>query len=147
MLRTSRPKALVGIALVSLLAVASADAGGGEEGDWELGLYSGLSAPDSYGGFDPDGALLYGLRVGYFFTDRWSVEGSWQTISTEGDVSGGSDDLDLSALRVNALYNFRPDEKFRWFLTAGLGSESTEIPAVDIDESNLSYNLGGGFRW
>ena len=146
MRHASRPKAVVGIALLSLLACAPVLAEGGEDGDWELGVYSGLFAPDSYADLDPDGGLVYGLRVGYFFTDRWSVEGSWQTLDSESDELGG-DKVDLSALRVNALYNFRPDEKFRWFLTAGLGSESTEIPDADIDESDLSYNLGGGLRW
>jgi OOP family OmpA-OmpF porin len=92
------------------------------------------------------------VRGGYFLTDRWSVEGSWQTLSTEGNMAGPDPDVDLDARRGNILYSFRPGKKFRWFLTVGIGLESIDASDVnasapDVDESAFGYNLGGGGRW
>jgi OOP family OmpA-OmpF porin len=133
--------------LVMLGASSAAFAAGGEQKDWDLGLHFGYVNPDSYGGLDPDNSDLWGIKVGYFFTERWSVEGAWQQASATGDVSGPDPDVDLDSLRVNGLWNFRAAKKFRWFLTAGLGREYVKAPDVDVDESDWSYNLGGGARW
>src|SRR5262245_5057392 len=111
-------------AMVLLVCAAAAPAfagGGGVDGDWEGGLYMGTAHPDSYDPLDPDNGTLYGVRLGYFFTDRWSVEGSFQGFGSNGDVAGTSPELDFRALRFNGLWNFRAEKKFRWFLTAGLG--------------------------
>lgn len=136
---------LVTAAILCGWAAPALAGGGGVEGDWELGAYLGSSHPDSYNPLDPENGDLYGARVGYFFTRHWSVEGSYQAFSTEGKIGGQTVDVNLDALRVNALFNFRPDKKFRWFLTAGLGSEKTE--SDDISESDLGVNVGGGARW
>jgi len=138
---------LLPIALALLCLGAPAFAAGGEEGDWEFGVYTGTLHPDSYNSLDPDSGLLYGLRFGYYLTSRWSVEGSYQSLGTEGDVSGQTPSVDLKAFRANILYNFRPDKKFRWFLTAGLGNESVKSDDADISESDIGWNAGGGGRW
>ena len=137
--------------LCSALAPAPAQAemmigGGGVDGDWEVGAYFGRVYPDSYDNLDPENANVWGLRVGWFMTQRWSVEGSWQTVGSQADTSG-SPDLDLNSLRANILYNFRPEKKFRWFLTAGLGQESAESDDLDLDAKDLGWNYGGGARW
>ena len=134
--------ALLGTALLPAPAAAK----GGEKGDIEFGPYAGAIYPDDYDSLDPDGGLFYGVRGGYWFTDRWSVEGSWQTFSTSGDFAG-DDDVDLKSLRANGLYNFRPGKKFRWFLTGGLGHEKVEADGLDVSETGFSWNLGGGARW
>jgi OOP family OmpA-OmpF porin len=153
-MRTSRllpaaaAAAVVASAAVATLAFAPpAFARGGEEGDWEIGLFAGQLKPDAYNPLDPKDAAIYGFRGGYFLTDGWSVEGSWQTASSEGSVSGPDPDVDIDALRGNILYNFRPGKKFRWFLTAGIGLESVDAGDANIDESAFGYNLGGGGRW
>ncbi len=136
------------LAVVLLCSVAPLFAGGGgDDGDWELGAYWGVVTPDSYNGVDPDGGSLYGVRVGYFLTPRWSVEGSYQKFSTTGDLSGTESDVELNALRANILFNFRPAKKFRWFMTAGLGSEATKANDLNIDQTDFSYNVGAGGRW
>ena len=135
--------------VVAALTFTSAPvfAHGGEKGDIEIGFYFGQEKPDSYNPLDPEDAPLWGVRGGYFLTDRWSAEGSWQTSSTQGNMAGPDPDIDLNAFRGNILYNFRPDKKFRWFLTAGIGLESIDAGDVNVDESAFGYNLGGGGRW
>jgi len=134
-------------ALLLCSAVPLFAGGGGDDGDWELGAYWGVVQADTYNGLDPSGGSLYGARVGYFLTRHWSLEGSYQKLSTTGDVGGGEPDVDLNALRMNILFNFRPQSKFRWFLTAGIGSETTKATDVSIDQTDFGYNVGGGGRW
>ena len=133
-------------ALVLLVTASPAAAKGGEKGDIEVGPYVGMISLDDYDGLDPDGGLLYGVRGGYWFTDRWSVEGAFQVFSTDGDIPGDSD-VDFTSFRANGLYNFRPGKKFRWFLTAGIGHEKIEADGADVSETGFSWNFGGGARW
>src|SRR5215470_7499470 len=88
-----------------LLAAAPAAAGGGEKGDWEFGPYVGYGWLDSYQGVAPDNDFLWGARVGYFITENWSAEASWQQMKTK--PSGSGPDFKVDALRLNALYTFR----------------------------------------
>ena len=55
---------LAALALLCCAAVPALAGGGGEDGDWELGAYTGPAPPDSYNPLDPDNGLLYGARVG-----------------------------------------------------------------------------------
>ncbi|HZN02178.1 MAG TPA: porin family protein [Candidatus Polarisedimenticolia bacterium] len=135
----------------AILLLASATtpalANGGDIRDIEVGVYAGSMSPDSYDSLDPDNGTFWGLRGGYFFTPRWSVEGTWQDFSTEGDVAGASPDISLKSLRANGLMNFRAKKKFRWFLTIGLGKEKIESDDLDVSEKALGWNYGGGARW
>ena len=134
--------------LAALLCCAlPAFAGGGEKGDWEIGAYMGAESFSDYNGIDPQSGTFYGLRGGYFFTPRWSVEGAYEWLGTEADVDGPNPDIDLNSLRFNGLWNLRADKKLRWFLTGGIGREYTKSSSLDLDESDWSYNLGGGARW
>ena len=139
-------RALAGAALLFLLAPAAAFAKGGQERDIEAGVYFGSMSPDSYDSLDPDNGTFWGIRGGYWFTPKWSVEGTWQSFSTEGDVAG-SPSIDLNSLRANGLWNFRAGKKFRWFLTLGLGTEKVKSDDLDISESAFGWNYGGGARW
>lgn len=61
-----------------LVATAPAGAGGGEQGDIELGIYGGYGWPDDYsstaGARNPEDDVLFGARIGGFFNPRWSLE-------------------------------------------------------------------------
>jgi outer membrane protein with beta-barrel domain/thrombospondin type 3 repeat protein len=136
------------IVLAALLCCAlPAFAGGGDIHEIEVGLYAGAMSPDNYNGLNPEGTTFYGVRGGYFFTPKWSVEGAYQWSSTQADVSGPNPDMDLNSLRFNGLWNLRAGKKFRWFLTAGLGREYTKASDLNLDEKSWSYNFGGGARW
>ena len=139
------------LALVATLLVAAgpAFAGGGEKGDWELGVYGGYGWLDDYGIFHPKNNALFGARAGYFFTPQWSFEVSGQHLGTETefDLLGVENvDMHLDALRLNGLYNFGAGKPFRPFLTAGVGYEKTDV--VDYGQScDFGFNAGGGVRW
>ena len=137
--------------LIAALLVAAVPAfgGGGEGGDWELGIYGGYGWLDDYGMFKPKDGFLYGARVGYFFTPNWDLELSAQRLSTNTDfeILGVQDvDVDLDALRLNLLYNFAAGERVRPFLTAGVGYERFDTEGFG-QSCDFGLNAGAGVRW
>ena len=139
------------LALVAavLMAAGPTFAGGGEGGDWELGIYGGYGWLDDYGIFHPDDGFLYGGRVGYFFTPNWNLELSAQRLptTTEFEMPGVQDvDVNLDAVRLNLLYNFASGERFRPFLTAGIGRERFATEGFG-ESCDIGLNAGAGFRW
>jgi outer membrane protein OmpA-like peptidoglycan-associated protein len=140
--------------MVLLLSAPVAFGSGGQDGDWELGLFAGYGWPDDYVRqgellpLHPEDDLLYGARLGYFFTPGWSIEASYQMLSTS-TCFGGVDpdvDMDMESARLNMLYNFKPGESFRPFLTFGAGLETTDVSSL-LNEDDFGYNVGGGLRW
>ena len=133
-----------------LLTAVPALADNGEKGEWELGIYGGYGWLDDYGFFRPKDDTLFGVRAGYFFTPAWSLEGSYQRLSTRTNIDGSlglaQDEMTLSCYRLNMLYNFREDEDFRPFVTAGVGCEKTDVGRFG-DRFDVGFNVGGGLRW
>jgi len=139
------------LALVAVLLVAAgpAFAGGGEKGDLELGVYGGYGWLDDYGIFHPKDHMLYGGRIGYFFSPKWSLEVSGQRLSTKTDfdlLGVQNVDAHLTAYRLNALYNFGAGDRFRPFLTVGLGDEKIDVENYG-QSCDFGWNAGAGFRW
>lgn len=135
---------------VLLVAAGPALAGGGDKGDWELGIYGGYGWLDEYGIFRPENGFLYGARIGYFLSPQWSLEFSGQRMNTdtEFEILGVEDvDVHLGALRLNALYNLgEAGQRFRPFLTGGAGYEKFDVD--DYGEScDFGWNAGAGLRW
>jgi len=138
------------LALVALLLVAAcpAFAGGGEKGDWELGIYGGYGWLDDYGFFHPKDHMLWGGRLGYFLSPAWGLEISGQRLSTETDydiVGVPNEDVHLDSYRFNVLYNFAAGKAFRPFLTAGIGQEKFHVENFG-ESCDLGWNAGAGFR-
>ena len=139
------------LTLVAALLVATgpAFAGGGAKGDGELGVYGGYGWLDDYGRFHPKDGALFGARAGYFFSPQWSAELSAQRLKTKTEfgILGVEDvDVTLDAARFNLLYNFAAGQKFRPFLTAGVGYE--RISVVDFGQDcGPGWNAGAGARW
>jgi outer membrane protein OmpA-like peptidoglycan-associated protein/opacity protein-like surface antigen len=130
-----------------LLAASPAFAGGGERGDWELGVYGGYGWLDDYGWLDPKDDLLYGARLGYFFTPHWSLGLSAQRQPTETDSVGGpSRDVELSSARLNLAFNMAPGSRIRPFLTAGGGLERVDVDPGGIEKNDFGWNAGGGLH-
>jgi outer membrane beta-barrel protein len=154
------PKKCIGVLAVACSAILLGSPGafaGGEQGDWEVGLYAGYAAYDDYvqSGellpLNPESDFLYGARLGYFLTESWSLETSLQRVSTSGlDTDVGTDDdadidMDIDSARLNVLYSFLPGERFRPFLTVGAGLEAAEMDGI-FNEDDLGLNAGGGLR-
>jgi outer membrane beta-barrel protein len=135
---------------VLLLTAVPALANTGEKGDWELGLYGGYGLLDDYGPYRPKDDTLFGARAGYFFSPAWSLEVSWQRLATETNFaqSLGLQDtyVTLTCNRLNMLYNFRPGDSFRPFVTAGVGCEKFNVRSFG-NRTDYGLNVGGGLRW
>lgn len=135
----------------ALLTASSALASGGAKGDFEIGIYGGYGWLDDHGEFQPKDDMLYGARLGYFLSRHWSFEGIAQRFPTEPNeevvVPGlvGAE-VQADALRFNGLYNFIGSERFRPFLTAGIGKESFDVDGLS-ESDDIGWNAGGGFRW
>ncbi|TMQ70939.1 MAG: hypothetical protein E6K80_07010 [Candidatus Eisenbacteria bacterium] len=140
--------------VAALLVTASpAFAGGGAKGDFEIGGYGGYGWLDDHGNFRPKDDMLWGGRLGYFVSRHWSFEASGQVLPTKHQedvaiVTPGltpETEMHLNGYRFNGLYNFRPNEGFRPFLTAGAGYETFNVEGFG-DDKNWGWNAGLGFR-
>lgn len=140
---------LVSWSLLVLLATAAtpalASGGGGVKGDFEAGIYTGRLYPDDYEGVDPENGTILGVRFGWFFSERFSLEGSLQDVGTDSEETGT--DVNLTSLRTNLLWNLRPEKKFRWFLTVGVGREAIDVDGTSVEKKDVGWNWGGGARW
>ena len=135
------------VALVAALLLSSQPSSAtGVRGDWEIGVYGGYGWLDDYVFLRPKDEILYGARLGYFFTPNWSAEVSAQRLSTEKDTTATPTiDMNLDAIRLNGIYNFAPGSRFRPFLTAGVGYEITDVDPL-FKSSDFGWNAGGGVR-
>jgi OmpA-OmpF porin, OOP family len=86
---------------------------------------------------------LYGLRLGYDFTDNWETElvGNW--VRAEYD----SNDRHFSAwsYRMDILYNFMPRSTLVPYLAVGGGGLSIEYPGDSATDG--TFNFGGGAKF
>ena len=82
------------VVLIVMTVASPVLASGGEKGDVEIGLFAGAGVPDAYGTgvakLDPDYDALYGLRLGYFFSPRWSLELSGLRLEAATNSEGDS---------------------------------------------------------
>jgi len=143
----------VGLLGVCLIASGMTFAANGEKGSWEVGVFAGAAFPDDYtitgtGTANPQDDVLFGARVGTFLTSLWSLEASYQHLSTRSSFGGTPSDVKVAfdAVRVNALVNFRPGAVTRPFLTFGIGNEEAKFGSL-LDSSDIGFNAGGGLRW
>ncbi|MFH1263956.1 MAG: OmpA family protein [Pseudomonadota bacterium] len=131
------------IAALSFLS-SPAFASGFKEGTVEIGPYVGYAFPDSYGGIEPKNNLLYGARVGIWFTPEMSFESSFQMLFTKanpGDVS-----FRIYSTRFNLLFNFLPEGPWVPFLTGGVGLERSRYTSISTS-NDLGINAGAGLRY
>jgi OmpA-OmpF porin, OOP family len=145
---TKKTSILVACLILSLSTPLFAD--GGEKGDIEIGIYTGMGWLDDYNGANPKDDILFGGRVGRFLTSHWGVEGSFQRLDTETDFDPAlalrNVDVDLDAYRLNVLYNFMEGSKVRPFVTGGAGWERVDAGSFG-DRHDFGFNAGGGVRW
>ncbi|PLX86489.1 MAG: outer membrane beta-barrel domain-containing protein [Desulfuromonas sp.] len=89
--------------------------------------------------------LAYGLGLGYNFTKHWGAEFVYNYVNTESEV-GNLDDYEVYLGRINALYNFLPDEALVPFLSAGLGWTYLD-PDTKGGKGDALFNYGGGLSY
>jgi len=88
------------------------------------------------GDVDGDG---YGFNVGYGFGNGWSAE--LDVLSGEIDNS----DVDIDAVGVYGVYRSSGEGYFLGKI--GFANGEAEFAGFDVDDSALSYGVGGGFRF
>ncbi len=94
--------------------------------------YGGVYSPDP-GGIDD--VATFGLRAGYALSKQVLVSGSL------GRVDFDKVDADVTLLDVNVGYAFRPDKRFSFVVTGGIGSAF--ISDGPFDDS-FTLNVGFG---
>lgn len=124
------------------------------EGQVELSPFIG------YHMFDSDQNLedrkTYGARLGYSFTPHWAIEGAVSRVNSgvedaslvsnnEGQFTSPADDVDLTLYQVDALYHFRPDNKFSPYIVGGYG-EADYSPSIS-DKNMSTFNVGAGVKY
>ena len=92
-------------------------------------------------------SLLYGLRIGYNITKRWSLEavGTYAHALADEPILYNGDFRDNNAkmfgYRLEGQYNFLPDTDLALFVAAGLGGR---ILDYDVTERTHSFLIGYG---
>ena len=122
---------LLAIAVLSLCLIAGTPPVAAQIADrqWELGFGLGSANLDSSGeDFDLD--LRADVRGGYLFSDRFELEA--QVIQADAIF-----DAHLLAWMVNAVFNFRTDQRIVPYVLVGAG-------AYELDESDFLGDLLGG---
>ncbi|UCF80486.1 MAG: porin family protein [Acidobacteriota bacterium] len=116
-----------------------------------LGYYVGDSVDIYTEEFEIESDLLINVRGGWFFTERWGLEGQLWRADTEATLSGplttflfGGDisgDVTVWGLDASAVYCTNPAGKHNFLVVGGVGYSSAEDEAGD-DEGSLTLNLG-----
>ena len=99
---------------------------------------------------------VFGLRLGYNFTEHFGIEGAGEFIRsyvddkgrtglTEGQYGSPMDRVDLTFYHIDAVYHFIPDGKFNPFVVAGFGGAHyrPEISTKDM----AAFNVGVGAKY
>lgn len=87
---------------------------------------------------------VYGLAVGYNFTQRWGIEGVASYIDTE-TTADSADHVDIYSVSLDLLYHFRPTRALVPYAAAGIGGISFH-PGGDSDQDLLA-NYGFGLKY
>lgn len=124
-----------------LLILPMANAGIGE-GNWEVGFGLGTTEFDS--DLTDDTGLYLDVRGGYFFTDRFQLEGQLSDASTDQTFV----DISLTSLFANAVFNFRPGAEIVPYALVGAGSTTVEVEAFGtVEDESPSYQAAVGSRF
>jgi peptidoglycan-associated lipoprotein len=110
-------------------------------------------------GFDSDlnleDGMVYGLGLGYNFTENLGIEASYYYSDTEAnntplDRDGDSAEADVQIGQIDALYHFVMDnKKLVPYLAAGAGVAYRDFEKItgDGDDSEFATNAGGGVKY
>jgi len=99
---------------------------------------------------------VFGGRLGYNFTPRWGIEGTFEFINSgvddksktglkEGQFGSPMDEVDLYFYHVDGVFHFMPEGKFNPFIVAGFGGAHYK-PGVS-DHDMAAFNVGVGAKY
>lgn len=87
--------------------------------------------------YDP--ALIYGLKLGYNFTDRLGVEG---VVEGGTPISDRSKNINFLDYRLEGLYHFIPQSRLVPYLAAGYGGMRLKTDAGAINGGVFDFGAG-----
>ena len=100
--------------------------------------------------------LELGGRLGYNFTKNWAIEGTVEFINTgvrdktittyrSGQFRTPIDTVDAYFYHLDALYSFRPENRFNPFITFGFGGAHYSPKISDRDMSSVDFGIGAKY--
>jgi opacity protein-like surface antigen len=164
------------LGFVSLVAVAAA-AGSAHANsawpNWYLGLKGSVNYLDSTsigggqtGKAEYDNGFGYGVALGYtpaglhsstgkarFEVEYYGSKNDFDSGNINGVAGAFTGDQSVSALMVNAIYDFNTDSRWTPYVGAGVGYAATEVSgnlaglAVDDEDNNIAWQLLGGIGY
>jgi OOP family OmpA-OmpF porin len=92
------------------------------------------------GNRDLDPAYSGGLALGYNFSEHWGAEGVVTYGSAE--TSDGTATIDVTTVRLDTLYHFRPQKDFVPFVAFSLGGIDYHLPSDNNEDGIIGYGIG-----
>ena len=127
------------VALTAALVATGATAGQSDSG-WYGSAGVGYVTTDDKR--TADDAFAFGIGLGKYLSDRWSVELEYDQYQPDFDNMPG--DFELSTLMLNNRLYLGDSEKWSPFLVGGLGMMRSDTPLTDSN-NNLALQAGVGF--
>ncbi len=131
------------LASVCILVVAGAATAQIEAETFSINPHAGVHIFfDNDQNLDTSG--VFGLGLGYAFSERWGIEGIFDF--SNPNVDEGSGDVDIFRYGLDALYHFRPDKKLVPYLSVGAGAMTFD-PSSGSNSTKAQANAGGGLKY
>lgn len=92
-------------------------------------------------------APLYGLRLGYNFTDHYGAEALFNFISTKGTKESDVGLANVYNYRGEFLYHFLPENQFVPFVAAGFGGSSERFENGGSGLTRAAFDYGVGAKY
>ena len=109
---------------------------------WAAGFDAGFANPTGDDDFDAE--PTFGAYLEYFFTPHISGRGTLGFVSFDGPDIPGTDDVDVTSLNANVLYQWEGGVVHP-FVTGGIGVYNYD-PDFDDSELGPGLNAGGGLN-
>ena len=87
---------------------------------------------------------IFGLRAGYDLTDRWGLEGVFDYVRSEDDLS--KEDVNAYVYRLESLYYLMPDRRLVPFGAIGVGGITVD-PSRSKSRSDIIADYGVGVKY
>ncbi len=88
-------------------------------------------------------APVYGVSLGYNYTERFGVEGAFKYVYT--DMEESDNNVRAYVYHLDGLYHFFPKKKLVPYLAAGIGALTLNDPSGS--DTNSLANYGAGFKF
>ena len=133
--------------VLALLALSSIGYAGERAGAFSISPFIGGYVFDDAQALR-ENSMVYGLRLGYDWTDNWETEAVLDYVPAQLNMHGDTfvirKDVPSWSYRLDMLYNFMPHSAFVPYLAAGLGGESIVYTRDSINGQRVNYPYGDG---